>query len=144
MHVYCRSLSLFLSPSLPLPSPSICSPAPQSIYPSAPLSASHSRFLLPSDPPRDNPPRARSDKKDTFPLKWDVSVGGHITSGDDVMFTAIKETEEELGVEVAQTDLQFLATIHTSLKGNSPKQVCALHAHLQLSPISPSAPRGYI
>ena len=139
--MYIAAVSLSLSPSLPLPSPSICSSAPQSIYPSLcfPLS-----FPPPFRPPRDNPPRARSDKKDTFPLKWDVSVGGHITSGDDVMFTAIKETEEELGVEVAQTDLQFLATIHTSLKGNSPKQVCALHAHPQLSPIPPSAPCGYI
>ena len=138
MHVYCRSISLPLSfsPSLSPIHLLICA----SVFLSLRLSLCFPLSFPPRfRPSRDNPPRARSDKKDTFPLKWDVSVGGHITSGDDVMFTAIKETEEELGVKVAQTDLQFLATIHTSLKGNSPKQVCALHARPQLSPISPSA-----
>ena len=38
----------------------------------------------------------RSDGKDTFPGRWDVSVGGHITSGDTVMQTAHKEVEVRL------------------------------------------------
>ena len=38
----------------------------------------------------------RSESKDTFPGRWDVSVGGHVTSGDTVMETALKEVEEEL------------------------------------------------
>jgi len=64
----------------------------------------------------------RSEKKDTFPGKWDVSVGGHVTSGDSVMHTVIKETEEELGVDADEAQLERLATVATSLKGNSPKQ----------------------
>jgi 8-oxo-dGTP pyrophosphatase MutT (NUDIX family) len=31
---------------------------------------------------------------------WDVSVGGHMTAGDDSLLTATKETGEELGIEV--------------------------------------------
>jgi hypothetical protein len=31
---------------------------------------------------------------------WDVSVGGHMTAGDDSLVTATKETGEELGIEV--------------------------------------------
>jgi isopentenyl-diphosphate Delta-isomerase len=31
---------------------------------------------------------------------WDVSVGGHMTAGDDSLVTATKETAEELGIEV--------------------------------------------
>jgi len=64
----------------------------------------------------------RSEKKDTFPGKWDVSVGGHVTSGDSVMHTVLKETQEELGVEVTEAELERLPTVATSLKGNSPKQ----------------------
>ena len=38
----------------------------------------------------------RAEGKDTFPGRWDVSVGGHVTSGDGVLETARKEVEEEL------------------------------------------------
>lgn len=67
-----------------------------------------------------------------------MSVGGHITSGDEVMYTAIKESEEELGIKVTEKNLQFLATTSTSLKGSSPKQVSpvALAHHASLSTLS--------
>ena len=62
----------------------------------------------------------RSDGKDTFPGRWDVSVGGHITSGDDVMHTAHKEVEEELGIKIDVSQLEKLATLATTARGSSP------------------------
>mmetsp|Transcript_12264 Transcript_12264/g.18807 ORF Transcript_12264/g.18807 Transcript_12264/m.18807 type:complete len:282 (-) Transcript_12264:338-1183(-) len=40
----------------------------------------------------------RSPGKDTFPNRLDVSCAGHVTSGDDIDETAIRELEEELGM----------------------------------------------
>jgi isopentenyl-diphosphate delta-isomerase len=36
----------------------------------------------------------------------DVSVGGHITAGDDSLATAVKETREELGLQVSADELK--------------------------------------
>lgn len=52
---------------------------------------------------------------------WDVSVGGHFTSGDDSLQTAIKETEEELGIECDEDSLRFVATVATASRGSTPK-----------------------
>jgi len=64
----------------------------------------------------------RSEGKDTFPGKWDCSVGGHVTAGDTVMETAVREVQEELGVAVEASDLELLGTIATSIQGTSPAQ----------------------
>ncbi|MBF0327672.1 MAG: NUDIX domain-containing protein [Nitrospirae bacterium] len=40
----------------------------------------------------------RSMKKDVAPGKWDTSVGGHISPGEDLITAAKRETEEELGI----------------------------------------------
>ncbi|CAM9669560.1 unnamed protein product [Phaeothamnion confervicola] len=61
----------------------------------------------------------RSHFKDTFPDKWDVSVGGHLTSGDGSLETAIKEVAEELGLSVAAADLRLLFTVATSAEGET-------------------------
>jgi len=39
----------------------------------------------------------RSMNKDIFPGKWDTSVGGHVMPGEDILSSAIRETQEELG-----------------------------------------------
>ena len=62
----------------------------------------------------------RAEGKDTFPGRWDVSVGGHVTSGDTVMETAHKEVEEELGIKINLSDLEKLGVIATTAKGSSP------------------------
>ncbi|CAM9842287.1 unnamed protein product [Chrysoparadoxa australica] len=61
----------------------------------------------------------RSPHKDTYPGMWDVSVGGHMTSGDDSMVTAQKELEEELGLTAAPENLKFLFTVATSSTGET-------------------------
>ncbi len=39
----------------------------------------------------------RSKNKDIQPDKWDTAVGGHISSGEDVITALMRETREELG-----------------------------------------------
>jgi isopentenyldiphosphate isomerase len=40
----------------------------------------------------------RSANKDVAPGKWDTSVGGHVSPGEDLMTAALREMEEELGI----------------------------------------------
>jgi len=40
----------------------------------------------------------RSMKKDVAPGKWDTSVGGHVSPGEDLMVAARREMDEELGI----------------------------------------------
>ena len=47
----------------------------------------------------------RSMKKDTFPGRWDISVAGHIGAGDDARGAAVREAEEELGIQVSEAAL---------------------------------------
>jgi isopentenyl-diphosphate delta-isomerase type 1 len=42
----------------------------------------------------------RSMKKDNFPGTWDSSAAGHLDAGEDYDPCAIRETREELGVEL--------------------------------------------
>lgn len=50
----------------------------------------------------------RSLQKDTSPGLWDVSVGGHVTFGQSYEEAVVRETHEELGLEVTREDLEFL------------------------------------
>ncbi|MBT8312238.1 MAG: NUDIX domain-containing protein [Flavobacteriaceae bacterium] len=42
----------------------------------------------------------RGENKETFPLLWDVSVAGHISAGEEVLDAALREIEEEIGLEL--------------------------------------------
>src|SRR5689334_6281393 len=42
----------------------------------------------------------RSATKDTFPGAWDSSSSGHLSSGEDYDACAIRELEEEIGLQV--------------------------------------------
>lgn len=47
----------------------------------------------------------RSALKKTFPGLWDVSVAGHIETGEDITQAALREVREEIGLEVREEDL---------------------------------------
>ena len=50
----------------------------------------------------------RSMQKDTQPGKWDTSVGGHVGFGQSYEEAALREAEEELGVQLDLRDLEYL------------------------------------
>ncbi|WP_411032025.1 NUDIX hydrolase [Spongiimicrobium sp. 3-5] len=48
----------------------------------------------------------RGKDKATFPLLWDVSVAGHVGSGEAIEKSAIREIEEEIGLIISEENLQ--------------------------------------
>ena len=50
----------------------------------------------------------RSAGKDSFPGCYDISCDGHIAAGDEELPSALRELEEELGIQAAQEELMFL------------------------------------
>lgn len=63
----------------------------------------------------------RSIRKESHPGLWDVSAAGHISAGETALATAIRETEEELGLRLAAEELRHLGTIREtwSLNGGT-------------------------
>ena len=48
----------------------------------------------------------RGANKKTFPLKWDVSVAGHMASGETPEVSALREVQEEIGVVIDLSKLE--------------------------------------
>ncbi|WP_242204434.1 NUDIX hydrolase [Aestuariivivens insulae] len=47
----------------------------------------------------------RSAKKTICPLLWDVSVAGHVDAGETIEQAAIRETKEELSLDISEKEL---------------------------------------
>lgn len=47
----------------------------------------------------------RASIKNVFPNRWDVSVAGHISSDEEIIFAAIREVKEEIGIDIKEFDL---------------------------------------
>lgn len=61
----------------------------------------------------------RSHKKKIYPLLWDVSVAGHIDAGESFETAAIRETKEEIGLEISPIDLIKIGVkLHESVYAN--------------------------
>ncbi len=50
----------------------------------------------------------RGATKATHPLLWDVSVAGHVAAGESIISAAIREVQEELGLQIVEGDLRKL------------------------------------
>lgn len=85
----------------------------------------------------------RSSSKDIYPNLWDVSSAGHVRQGQEYGITAIKETREELGLEITREKLEFLGfrkNSHTeeNIKDNELTAVFMCRGDIEDSMINPS------
>ncbi|WP_282075361.1 NUDIX hydrolase [Maribacter aquivivus] len=60
----------------------------------------------------------RGKDKDIYPLLWDVSVAGHIGAGEDIITSALREIQEEIGLKVSSSDLKEIG-VFKSVKNHS-------------------------
>lgn len=51
----------------------------------------------------------RTPTKTIAPNGYDYSAAGHVESGDDYTSTIIRETKEEINLDIAEEELQFVA-----------------------------------
>ena len=52
--------------------------------------------------------KKRSSNKKLWPNKWDVTVGGHVRSGEFGRQALIRECKEELNLEVKDSEIKYL------------------------------------
>ncbi len=60
----------------------------------------------------------RGKDKDVYPLLWDVSVAGHIGAGENIITSALREVQEEIGLTILPSDLEKIG-IFKSVKKHS-------------------------
>ncbi|MDE2031034.1 MAG: NUDIX domain-containing protein [Patescibacteria group bacterium] len=53
----------------------------------------------------------RSPLMDSDPNKWDISVAGHVSTGEDNITAALREASEELGLGLSAEDFILIGTI---------------------------------
>lgn len=49
----------------------------------------------------------RAEGKPTWPGRYDISAAGHIDLGEDSLMAAVRETSEEIGLNIAPENLRF-------------------------------------
>lgn len=69
----------------------------------------------------------RGKKKDIFPLLWDVSVAGHIESGEEIEIAAVREVEEEIGLKIVKEDLEKIGVFKSVQKQSVALMDCEFH-----------------
>jgi isopentenyl-diphosphate Delta-isomerase len=63
----------------------------------------------------------RSPHKENDPDRWDISVAGHVSAGEDARTSACREVAEEIGLEIGADELQWLfhLPVERSLNGGT-------------------------
>ncbi|MEZ4808819.1 MAG: NUDIX domain-containing protein [Allomuricauda sp.] len=73
----------------------------------------------------------RGRDKDTHPLLWDVSVAGHVSSGEKIRTAALREVQEEVGLGILEKDLEAIG-IHKEIHKHAPDFIDAELHHIFL------------
>lgn len=60
----------------------------------------------------------RSACKDSHPGCYDISSAGHVTAGDEVLISAIRELKEELGIDAKPEDLTEIGIQYKKFEGD--------------------------
>ena len=72
----------------------------------------------------------RSMLKDRLPGVWDSSAAGHLNAGEDYLPAAVRELEEELGLQAEPSQLELLAKLSASPDtGMEHVELYALHGY---------------
>lgn len=53
----------------------------------------------------------RSPQKDNHPNEWDISAAGHVSAGENDINSAVRETEEEIGLKIDPENFILIGTI---------------------------------
>jgi isopentenyldiphosphate isomerase len=65
---------------------------------------------------RDLLQQQRTWDKTIMPGAWDISVGGHVGTGESYLDAAVRETSEELGLDLAKDRFVRIGRVATSLQ----------------------------
>ena len=52
----------------------------------------------------------RSANKKLWPNKWDVTVGGHVNTGEFGRQALVRECKEELGIDITDDDIKYIVS----------------------------------
>lgn len=71
----------------------------------------------------------RSSEIDLFKNLWDISLAGHVLSGEKSIEAAKRELREELDISVRDDELKSMGTVKSQLedKGNHDNQFCDIY-----------------
>jgi isopentenyldiphosphate isomerase len=65
----------------------------------------------------------RAKNKKLYPALWDVSAAGHIGAGEEPIVSALREADEEIGIQLRKDQLDFFKTrkvmaVYREIKNN--------------------------
>ena len=76
----------------------------------------------------------RGKNKTMHPLIWDVSVAGHIAAGETIQQGALREIEEEIGLNIPLSDLHKIGVFKSIQKHGDDIIDCEFH-HTFIAPL---------
>ena len=69
----------------------------------------------------------RGKTKNTYPLRWDVSVAGHVGAGESIEISAVREVEEEIGIKIKTDQLTKIGVFKSVQKHSQELIDCEFH-----------------